>query len=785
MPWRAQRALGALPHLLRARRHELVRAGRPRPRATAASTTASRNSSSIECSCACSSLCSMSARSSSSVSNSLASEAKSSSSSGSSFSFTSLTSTSNSASLAAQLLGVVLVGEVDLDRARLARARRRRAAPRSPRSAGRRRSRACSRAPRRPRTARRRRCPTKSTTARSPSRQRPVDALDARERLAQALELLVDRLGRAPRARACRPRAPCSSPSFAFGVTPTSIEKLQRLAGGRQLVQVELRVADRSRRPSAGSPPRTTPAASRAPPARAPPRGRRAGSPSAPAPCPCGSRGSAARARAARAVRCTRDSISSLGTSASRRTRESGSSVTFVLTAMASNGSLRARRVRLPGRERYSARGRRPADRVARAASPRSCSTSCAASGALLRRARARRRGAPGDGPVSAPTAFVTGGSGLHRRPADPPPGRGRLDACARSRARPPRRRRCAARGRRAGARATSTTSTRCAPAPRAPSTPSTPRRTSASGARREEFERVQRRRHAQRARRLPRARACGASCTSAPRPALLAGEPLVNVERGRAAAPRLEGALLRPPRRWPSRSCATRTATASRRSSCGRGSSGVAGDTTILPALAEAVEKRAASPGSAAAATAPRRRTSTTSIHGLVLGAERGRPGGVYFVTDGEPVVFREFITELLGTQGVEAPATATCRRRSPARSRPAREGVWRTLPPRRAARRSRGSPTGSRRRSARSTSRVRAPSSATSRCARSRTGMEELRGARAGRSAALVAVGVGADASRAPLEPPRQLAYAASSRARAWPSRSTRRAGRSPSRP
>ena len=39
------------------------------------------------------------------------------------------------------------------------------------------------------------------------------------------------------------------------------------------------------------------------------------------------------------------------------------------------------------------------------------------------------------------------------------------------------------------------------------------------------------------------------------------------------------------------------------------------------------------------------------------MLGAEKGRPGGVYFVTDGEPVVFRDFITELLGTQGVEVP--------------------------------------------------------------------------------------------------------------------------------
>src|SRR5207245_10598454 len=43
--------------------------------------------------------------------------------------------------------------------------------------------------------------------------------------------------------------------------------------------------------------------------------------------------------------------------------------------------------------------------------------------------------------------------------------------------------------------------------------------------------------------------------------------------------------------------------------------------------------------------------------IEGLLAGAERGKPGEAYFVTDGEPVVFREFVTELLATQGVEIP--------------------------------------------------------------------------------------------------------------------------------
>lgn len=64
-----------------------------------------------------------------------------------------------------------------------------------------------------------------------------------------------------------------------------------------------------------------------------------------------------------------------------------------------------------------------------------------------------------------------------------------------------------------------------------------------------------------------------------------------------------------------------------------------------------------------------------------MLLAAERGRPGGVYFVTDGEPVVFREFLTELLATQGVQAPT-----RNLPAglalALATAGEAAWRTLP-------------------------------------------------------------------------------------------------------
>ncbi len=56
---------------------------------------------------------------------------------------------------------------------------------------------------------------------------------------------------------------------------------------------------------------------------------------------------------------------------------------------------------------------------------------------------------------------------------------------------------------------------------------------------------------------------------------ALLAGQPLVNVERGRSAAAGLHPPSTRPPRRRPSRPCAAPTATASRRWSCDPGSSG------------------------------------------------------------------------------------------------------------------------------------------------------------------------------------------------------------------
>jgi nucleoside-diphosphate-sugar epimerase len=81
------------------------------------------------------------------------------------------------------------------------------------------------------------------------------------------------------------------------------------------------------------------------------------------------------------------------------------------------------------------------------------------------------------------------------------------------------------------------------------------------------------------------------------------------------------------------------------------------AGDTTLLPRMVEMVRS-----GRFAWIGGGRQLTSTThidnTVEGLLLGATRGRPGNAYFVTDGEPVVFRRFVSELLATQGVEAPS-------------------------------------------------------------------------------------------------------------------------------
>ncbi|MGH2955270.1 MAG: NAD-dependent epimerase/dehydratase family protein [Solirubrobacterales bacterium] len=135
----------------------------------------------------------------------------------------------------------------------------------------------------------------------------------------------------------------------------------------------------------------------------------------------------------------------------------------------------------------------------------------------------------------------------------------------------------------------------------------------------------------------------------------LLAGEPLVNVD---------ETAPLRPDSKahYPATKAMAEQAV---RAASGDGFEAMvlrprlvwgAGDTTILPGIAAAVRA-----GRFAWIGGGRHLTSTTHVdnvvEGLLLAAEKGRAGEAYFVTDGDPVVFREFIGELLATRGIEAP--------------------------------------------------------------------------------------------------------------------------------
>jgi nucleoside-diphosphate-sugar epimerase len=103
------------------------------------------------------------------------------------------------------------------------------------------------------------------------------------------------------------------------------------------------------------------------------------------------------------------------------------------------------------------------------------------------------------------------------------------------------------------------------------------------------------------------------------------------------------------------------------------------AGDETLLPELVGMVKS-----GRFAWIGGGRHRTDVTHVdnvvHGLLLAAERGGAGEIYFVTDDEPVVFRDFVSEMLVTQGADPPG----------RSMPVPlawalaaggEGVWRLL--------------------------------------------------------------------------------------------------------
>jgi nucleoside-diphosphate-sugar epimerase len=104
------------------------------------------------------------------------------------------------------------------------------------------------------------------------------------------------------------------------------------------------------------------------------------------------------------------------------------------------------------------------------------------------------------------------------------------------------------------------------------------------------------------------------------------------------------------------------------------------AGDTTLLPELVEMARS-----GRLAWIGGGRQLTDVThvenAVEGLLLGATAGRAGEVYFVTDGEPVVFREFVSALLETQGVEPPTRSVPAPVAGAAAALA-ETAWRVLP-------------------------------------------------------------------------------------------------------
>jgi nucleoside-diphosphate-sugar epimerase len=136
---------------------------------------------------------------------------------------------------------------------------------------------------------------------------------------------------------------------------------------------------------------------------------------------------------------------------------------------------------------------------------------------------------------------------------------------------------------------------------------------------------------------------------------ALMAGDPLVQVD---------ETAPLRPDSKAPYPATKARAELAVRQANRDGFETVVlrprfvwgAGDTTLLPEMVEMVRR-----GRFAWVGGGTNRTDTTHVgnvvEGLVRAAESGSPGEVYFVTDGQPVVFREFVSELLRTQGVEPP--------------------------------------------------------------------------------------------------------------------------------
>jgi nucleoside-diphosphate-sugar epimerase len=102
-------------------------------------------------------------------------------------------------------------------------------------------------------------------------------------------------------------------------------------------------------------------------------------------------------------------------------------------------------------------------------------------------------------------------------------------------------------------------------------------------------------------------------------------------------------------------------------------------GDTSALPKLVEAARS-----GRFKWISGGHYLTSTCHVanacEGAMLAAEKGTPGEVYFLTDGEPVELRGFFEQLFRTQGVEPP-TGSVPRPLAAVAAALTEPLWRAL--------------------------------------------------------------------------------------------------------
>ncbi len=103
-------------------------------------------------------------------------------------------------------------------------------------------------------------------------------------------------------------------------------------------------------------------------------------------------------------------------------------------------------------------------------------------------------------------------------------------------------------------------------------------------------------------------------------------------------------------------------------------------GDTSVLPNIMQAVKD-----GRFMWIGGGNYKTSTCHVRnvceGALLAAEKGRGGEVYFLTDGAPVIFRDFVTKMLKTQGVEPNAKSMPRGLVYAMATIA-EMLWKVLP-------------------------------------------------------------------------------------------------------